>query len=86
MDLFLSIAIVVVRITIAVVLRRIVANAESGIENEAVRAATDVDDSRSRIALNVSVRVVAVRVQVFALVDVIIVANVAGLINKPRIR
>lgn len=79
-DLFLSIAIVV-RITIAVVLRWIVANAESGIENESVRAATNVDDSWSRVALNVAVRVVAVRVQVFALVDVVIVANVASFIN-----
>lgn len=59
-------------------MRRVVANAESSVEDEAVRATTDVDDARRRVALNVAVRVVAVWVQIFALVDVVVVAHVAG--------
>lgn len=76
--LFLSIAVV----AIAVVLRRIVANTESSIEDETVRTTADVDDTWRRVALNVSVGVVAVRVQVFALVDVVVAAHVTGLTDS----
>jgi len=80
MRLFLSISIVVVTVVVvvSVIVRRVVADAESSIEDETVRAASDVDDAWSRVALNVSARVIAVWVQVFALVDVVIVANVTG--------
>ncbi len=69
--LFLSVA-------VAVVLRRVVAHAESRVEHEAVRTAANVNDAWRRVALDVSVRVVAVRVQVLALVDVVVAAHVTG--------
>ena len=82
-DLFLSIA-----VTIAVVLRWIVANAESSIENKTVWATANIDDTWCRVALNVTVGIIAVRMQVFTLVDIIVAAHVTGFflnINKPLI-
>lgn len=64
------------------VLRRIVAHAESSVEDEPVRTAADEDDARRGVALDVAIWVVAERMQVLAVIDVVVGAHVASFFSR----